>query len=79
MSLRELRQKRGMTQRQLADRVDGVPQSRIAAWETGQRDIGRASLETACRVADALHVSNPRKLLSEDESPKENTSSPQGD
>ena len=38
MSLRELRQKRGLTQRQLADK-SGVPHTRIAATETGSRPI----------------------------------------
>lgn len=71
MSLRELRLKRGLTQQQLADKVAGLSQQRIAEYETGKRPTGNMTLETACRVADALRVSNPRKLL-EDSSPKEN-------
>lgn len=43
MSLRELRQKRGLTQRQLADK-SGVPHTRIAATETGSRPIENMSL-----------------------------------
>ncbi|MTR57018.1 helix-turn-helix domain-containing protein, partial [Streptococcus parasanguinis] len=31
--IREYRVKRGWTQQQLADKVDGVNQPRIAAWE----------------------------------------------
>ena len=43
----------------------------IAEWESASgRSIGGASLDVACRVADALRVPNPRKLL-EDSSPKE--------
>ena len=72
MSLRELRQKRGLTQRQLADK-SGVPHTRIAATETGSRPIEDMSLGMAIKLCDALKVSNPRKLL-EAEKPKENTS-----
>jgi transcriptional regulator with XRE-family HTH domain len=78
MSLRDLRHKRGLTQRQLAE-IANVPNTRIAATETGRRPIGNMSLDMAVRLADALHVRDLRKLLSEDVSPKENTSSPQGD
>lgn len=63
MSLRELRLKRGMTQQQLADKVPGITRGRVAAWENGQRDISKISLDLACRVADALRVANPRRLL----------------
>lgn len=62
MSLRELRQKRGLTQRQLADK-SGVPHTRIAATETGSRPIENMSLGMAIKLCDALKVSNPRKLL----------------
>lgn len=66
MSLRELRLKRGLTQQQLADK-SGIPRTRIVEWESERgRSIGGASLEVACRVADALRVSNPRKLLNDD-------------
>jgi transcriptional regulator with XRE-family HTH domain len=68
MGMRELRLKRGMTQKQLGDRI-GVTQQRIAAFETGQRSAGGMSLDVAVRICDALHVKNPRKLLeSESES-----------
>lgn len=66
MSLRELRLKRGLTQQQLADKVPGVSAMRISDWESGRRDVGGMSLNVACRVADALRVSNPRKLLDDD-------------
>ncbi|BAJ69182.1 hypothetical protein BLIJ_1600 [Bifidobacterium longum subsp. infantis ATCC 15697 = JCM 1222 = DSM 20088] len=48
-------------------------QQRIAAWETGARNLGDASFNVVIKVADALKVSNPRKLLEADK-PKENTS-----
>ena len=68
MGMRELRLKRGMTQQQLADKA-GLSQSRVGAFETGQRNVGGMSLAVAIRICDALHVKNPRKLLeSESES-----------
>ncbi|MBT1171802.1 helix-turn-helix transcriptional regulator [Bifidobacterium sp. MA2] len=71
MGLRELRQKRGWTQRELADKA-GVPYSRIADTERGARPIENMSLGMAVKIGDALRVSNLRKLL-EDDGPKENT------
>ncbi|WP_140489750.1 helix-turn-helix transcriptional regulator [Bifidobacterium sp. UTBIF-68] len=71
MGLRELRQKRGLTQRELAEK-SGVPHTRIAATETGARPIENMSLGTAIKLCDALRVSNPRKLLEAD-MPKENS------
>lgn len=73
MSLRELRHKRGYTQRQLADKVDGVSNGRIADYESGRLPIENMTLGTALKLCDALRVSNPRKLLDADK-PKENTS-----
>ena len=46
MSLRELRLKRGLTQKQLADKL-GYTRERIAAIETGARPIGGVSLDKA--------------------------------
>lgn len=71
MSLRELRQKRGLTQRELADKA-GISYGRIGDYETGRYNIGGMSLELAIKLCDALKVANPRKLL-EGESPKENS------
>lgn len=62
MGMRELRLKRGMTQQQLADKA-GLSQSRVGAFETGQRNVGGMSLAVAIRICDALKVRNPRKLL----------------
>jgi len=73
MSLRELRQKRGLTQKQLADKL-GYKRERIAAIETGARPIGGVSLDKAIEICDVLRVSNPRKLLETPKEPKENTS-----
>lgn len=65
MGMRELRLKRGMTQQQLADKA-GLSQSRVGAFETGQRNVGGMSLAVAIRICDALKVRNPRKLLDSD-------------
>lgn len=65
MGLKELRLKRGMTQQQLAEKI-GVSQPRVAAFETGRRSASGMSLDVAIRICDALHVSNPRKLLEDD-------------
>lgn len=69
MSLRELRQKRGLTQEQLAHKC-GLSQKRISSLEIGgeQRDMARVELATAIRIADALKVRDLRKLLPEDSS-----------
>ena len=73
MSLRELRLKRGLTQQQLSDKVDGGSQQRIAGYETGRYDVGNMTLTTAPRFCDALRVSNPRRLLDDPDSSKENS------
>ena len=65
MGMRDLRLKRGMTQQQLADKA-GLSQSRVGAFETGQRNVGGMSLAVAIRICDALKVRNPRKLLDSD-------------
>lgn len=57
MSLRELRLKRGLTQKQLADKL-GYTRERIAAIETGARPIGGVSLDKAIEICDVLRVSN---------------------
>ena len=65
MGLRELRLKRGMTQKQLADKI-GVTQQHVAAYENGVNSVENMTLDKAIRICDALHVSNPRKLLEDD-------------
>ena len=59
MGLKELRMKRGLSQRQLEER-SGVHHNAIAKFETGERNIRDASLDTALRLR------NPRKLLDSD-------------
>lgn len=65
MSLKELRLKRGLTQRELAEKI-GVTQQRVAAFETGARKTSGMSLEVAIRICDVLKVRNPRTLLDPD-------------
>ncbi len=66
MGLKELRTKRGLTQRELAQ-CSGVHHVEIAQIETGKRNVRAVSLDTALRLCDALRVANPRKLLDSDE------------
>ena len=73
MSLRELRQKRGLSQQRRASKVDGMSQGRVGDYESGRIPIENMTLGMALKLCDALKVSNPRKLL-EAEKPKENTS-----
>ena len=65
MSLKELRIKRHMTQRQLAEKV-GMSHGTIGNLESGIRPISGLTLATAIKLCDALRVSNPRKLLDSD-------------
>ena len=65
MSLKELRMKRGLTQRELAQR-SGVHHVEIAQIETGKRNVRAVSLDTALRLCDALKIANPRNLLDSD-------------
>lgn len=72
MSLRELRRRRGLSQRELASK-SGVSHISIAQFETGARSISNMTLGTALKLCDALRVANPRKLLEDStESLKEN-------
>lgn len=66
MGLKELRMKRGLTQRQLAEKV-GMSGGNIAAIECGRRSEANLTLATAIKLCDALKVRNPRKLLDSDE------------
>lgn len=65
MSLKELRLKRGYSQRELANKI-GVTQQHIAAYENGVNDINNMTLGKALKLCDALKVRNPRKLLDSD-------------
>lgn len=66
MGLKELRTKRGLTQRELAEKV-GMSGGNIAAIECGRRSEANLTLATAIKLCDALKVRNPRKLLDSDE------------
>lgn len=55
MSLIEMLDERGMSQRDLA-RATGITPQRINAWVKGVRDPGIMALDTARRVSDALGV-----------------------
>lgn len=65
MGLKELRTKRGLTQRELAEKV-GMSGGNIAAIECGRRSEANLTLATAIKLCDALKVRNPRKLLDSD-------------
>ena len=71
MSLRELRDKRGLSLRQLSAKT-GIPHSNISNFETRPETLLTAHFDTVLRLADALRVSNPRKLLEDSQSLKEN-------
>ena len=65
MGLKELRMKRGMTQRELAEKAC-MSGGNIAAIECGRRSEANLTLATAIKLCDALRVRNPRKLLDSD-------------
>lgn len=75
MSLKELRLKRGLSQRQLADMVE-VSQRRVYDYEVGNKPIENMTLGVALRFCKALRVSNPKRLLEESDSSKEKNTSP---
>ena len=63
MGLKELRLKRGLTQRELAEKV-GMSGGNISDIESGRRSEANLTLATAIKLCDALRVANPRKILS---------------
>lgn len=66
MGLKELRTKRGLTQRELAEKV-GMSGGNISDIKSGRRSEANLTLATAIKLCDALRVANPRKLLDYDE------------
>lgn len=60
--MRELRSKRGLTQRELALR-SGISQSNIAKFEAGISDVDNMTLRTAVKLGDALKLKDLRELL----------------
>lgn len=67
MGLKELRTKRGLTQRKLTEKV-GMSGGNISDIESGRRSEANLTLATAIKLCDALRVRNPRKLLDSDSS-----------
>ena len=65
MGLKELRMRRGLTQRELAEKV-GMSGGNISDIESGRRSEANLTLATAIKLCDALRVRNPRKLLDSD-------------
>lgn len=61
MTLKELRQAKGLTQEQLAE-ASGVPQPVISAYERGAKDWKNMPLERAIALADALGCEDLRAL-----------------
>lgn len=53
MKLQEARKSKGLSQKQLAE-LSGVPLRTIQAYESGAKDIAKASLETVAKLARAL-------------------------
>lgn len=51
--LQKVRQAAGLSQSELADKA-GISIRTLQSWEIGARDIRRASVETALRLAGAL-------------------------
>lgn len=52
--LQNVRKSKGFSQKQLAD-ASGVSVRMVQHYEQGYKDIDRASLDTICKLANALH------------------------
>lgn len=52
-ALRAYRERSGLTQAALGEKIGGVPRQHISSMETGKRPIGK---ETAKKLAAALHT-----------------------
>ena len=64
--LKEIRLSRGMTQSDLAEKVN-CPIQNISAIETGQRKFVQLTLRRALRFADALGIEDIRELVDDEE------------
>lgn len=53
LQLRRLREAAGLTQRELADRLDGVTMIQVSNWELGKSEL---RLKEACILADFFDV-----------------------
>ena len=51
MGIKKMREKRGLTQKNLADKI-GVAQQHISRWETGKH---RPSIDTVQKLAEILN------------------------
>ncbi len=60
-NLKELRQKAGLTQAQLAEK-SGVNKRMIEYYENGFKDLNKAAFETGLKIAEALEC-DPRDLI----------------
>lgn len=60
-NLKELRQKSGLTQAQLAEK-SGVNKRMIEYYENGFKDLNKAAFETGLKIAEALEC-DPRDLI----------------
>ena len=60
--MKEPRTSKGLTQRELPA-LGGISHIRIVDWERGSRSPRNMSLDSAIRLADALHVRDLRKLV----------------
>jgi len=61
MTLKELREAKGLTQAQLAE-ISGVPRPVIAKYESGAKDWRHMPLERAIALADALDCPDLRNI-----------------
>lgn len=61
MTLKELREAKGLTQAKLA-KASGVPQPVISAYERGAKDWRHMPLERAIALADALDCPDLRNM-----------------
>lgn len=63
MTLKEIRESRGLTQAQLA-KLSGVNRVSIVRAETGVKPIENMTFRNVVRLGDALQVTDLRELLS---------------
>lgn len=64
MTIKALRESRGLSQSQLA-KATGISVRTLQSYEQGQRDIYKMQLQTASRIAQALGVEIEKLLETE--------------
>ena len=62
MGLKELRESRGLTQQELAERA-GLTYQRISAYERGDNDPANMTLRVAVRLGKALGIRDLAQIL----------------